>query len=154
MSVQLRKLKLVSHSEMPSEQAEAPTVDDLVQPRKPPTFVNRQLSAGEAARRPGKNENTPGPPWSFIDEIESHVGLYTVAELGVVLQRPTCSIYRMAHRKQLPSLRVGGMPYFDPAALGMFFRKKSPESAAAARFSSKLLPARVAGVNRKNSESR
>ncbi|HKR27772.1 MAG TPA: helix-turn-helix domain-containing protein [Acidobacteriaceae bacterium] len=71
--------------------------------------------------------------WSFIMAIESHKGLLTVAELAPLLRKSCCTVYRMAERRQIPSLRIGGTLYFDPAALGMHFRRKSPESAAAAR---------------------
>lgn len=154
MSVQLRKLRLVSPAEAaPYEQPESLTVNDGVQVRRRPNSVDPRPT-GEAGPRPENNEDTCGAPWSFIDEIESHVGLYTVAELATVLQRSTCSIYRMAHRRQLPSLRVGGLLYFDPAALGMLFRKKSPESAAAARFSRTLLPAQSSRMIQKGGKPR
>jgi hypothetical protein len=150
----LRKLELVLPSQAALEEGEAPTGEARVETRKRPTSVHPLPTADEVAPRPEFNETTSRTPWSFIDEIESHAGLYTVAELAMVLQRSTCSIYRMAHRKQLPSLRVGGLLYFDPAALGMFFRKKSPESAAAARFRSRLPPTRFSGVSQKSSQPR
>jgi len=124
MSEPSRKLELV----LPSEDSPAGAQTHAEQDR----LLARNAPGSMLPRR-----TADGAPWSFIDELESHAGLYTVAELAVVLQRSTCSIYRMAHRKQLPALRVGGLLYFDPAALGMLFRKKSPESAAAARFSGK-----------------
>lgn len=71
--------------------------------------------------------------WSFIREIEAQEGLLTVDELAPLLRKSTSTVYRLAQRRQLPSLRIGGTLYFDPAALGMHFRRKSPESAAAAR---------------------
>jgi excisionase family DNA binding protein len=76
-------------------------------------------------------------PWSFIAEIEAHAGLMTVDEVAEVLRTSKFTIYRMAQRKQLPSLVIGGSRRFDPAALGMHFRKKSPESAAAAKIATR-----------------
>jgi hypothetical protein len=125
MSDPSRKLELVLPAEDSPAGTQTPVEQNRLLARKAPGSVPAQRTAD-------------GAPWSFIDEIESHAGLYTVADLAAVLQRSTCSIYRMAHRKQLPSLRLGGLLYFDPAALGMLFRKKSPESAAAARFSGKV----------------
>lgn len=78
--------------------------------------------------------------WSFIRAIELHSGLFTVAELATVLRKSECTVYRLAQRKQIPSLIIGGTRYFEPAALGMHFRKKSPESAAAARMPMKIDP--------------
>ncbi len=56
----------------------------------------------------------------------------TVDELAALLRKSSCTVYRLAQKKQLPSLVIGGSRMFDPAALGMHFRKKSPASAAAA----------------------
>lgn len=72
--------------------------------------------------------------WSLITALESYRNLMTVEDVATVLSRSTCTVYRMARRKQLPSLVIGGSRMFDPAALALHFRKKSPESAAAARY--------------------
>jgi excisionase family DNA binding protein len=80
---------------------------------------------------PGQN-TSPGA-WSLIAAIEAHRGLLTIDDVAAVLQISKSTAYRMAQRKQLPSLIIGGVRKFDPAALSMHFRKKSPESAAAAR---------------------
>jgi excisionase family DNA binding protein len=77
-----------------------------------------------------------GKPYSFIGALESYKGLMTVEEVAGVLGVSRFTVYRMAQRKQLPSLVIGGSRKFDPAALAMHYRKKSPESAAAARFGS------------------
>lgn len=72
-------------------------------------------------------------PWSLIRAVESHSGLLTVRELAALIRVSECTVYRMAQRKQIPSLMIGGSRFFDPAALGLHFRRKSPESAAATR---------------------
>lgn len=79
--------------------------------------------------------NTAGEakPWSLVAQIESHRGLMTIDDVARVLGASNTTVYRMAQRKQIPSLIIGGKRKFDPAALGMHYRKKSPESAAAAR---------------------
>ena len=56
----------------------------------------------------------------------------TVDELAHLLRKSASTVYRMAQKRQIPSLLIGGSRMFDPAALGMHFRKKSPASAAAA----------------------
>jgi excisionase family DNA binding protein len=72
-------------------------------------------------------------PWSLVAAVESHKGLMTIKDVASILKVSKCSVYRMAQRRQIPSLIIGGSRRFDPAALGLYFRKKSPESAAAAR---------------------
>lgn len=62
----------------------------------------------------------------------------SVEDVAEVLDVSKFSVYRMAAKKQLPSLVIGGQRKFDPAALAMHFRKKSPESAAAARYYEQL----------------
>ena len=71
--------------------------------------------------------------WSFIVAIESHQGLFTVKELAQLVGKSPCTLYRGAAARRLPSVRVLGGVMFDPAALGMHFRKQSPASASAAR---------------------
>jgi excisionase family DNA binding protein len=71
--------------------------------------------------------------WSLVAAIEAHRGLMTVDEVATVLGVSVYTLYRMAQRKQIPSLVIGGSRRFDPAALAMHYRKKSPESAAAAK---------------------
>lgn len=78
-------------------------------------------------------ETSATQPWSLIRDIENHQGIFTVEDLAQVLRLSTCTIYRMAQHKRLSSLRIGGSRMFDPAALGMHFRKRSPESAADAQ---------------------
>jgi excisionase family DNA binding protein len=78
-------------------------------------------------------------PWSLIAEIEAHVGLLTVEALADLLQMSKYTVYRMAQRKQIPSIVISGSRRFDPAAIGMYFRKKSPESAAAANINRQRL---------------
>ena len=71
-------------------------------------------------------------PWSLIAAIEAHRGLMSATELAVILGKSKFTVYRMAKRREIPSLMVGGSRCFDPAALAQHYRKKSPQSAAAA----------------------
>lgn len=76
--------------------------------------------------------NSP-QPWSLIATIESYNRLMTIDDVVEVLGLSRSTVYRIAQKKQIPSLIIGGCRRFDPAALGLHYRKKSPESAAAAR---------------------
>ena len=78
-------------------------------------------------------EQNPPRAWSLIAAIESYSHLMTIDDVAEVLTLSKSTVYRMAQKKQIPSLVIGGCRKFDPAALGMHYRKKSPESAAAAR---------------------
>ena len=71
-------------------------------------------------------------PWSLIAAIEAHRGLMSATELAVILGKSKFTVYRMAKRREIPSLMVGGSRCFDPAALAQHYRKKSPQSAATA----------------------
>ena len=77
--------------------------------------------------------DTTCKPWSLIAAIESYNRLMTIDDVAEVLTLSKSTVYRMAQKKQIPSLVIGGCRKFDPAALAMHYRKKSPESAAAAR---------------------
>jgi excisionase family DNA binding protein len=71
-------------------------------------------------------------PWSLIAAIEAHHGLMSVIELAVILRKTNFTVYRMVKKREIPFLRVGGSLCFDPAALARHYRRKSPQSAAAA----------------------
>jgi excisionase family DNA binding protein len=78
------------------------------------------------------NKSTSGV-YSLINHLEEFRRLMSVEDVAAVLDVSKFTVYRMAQNKQIPSFIVGGQRRFDPAALAMHFRKKSPESAAAAR---------------------
>lgn len=98
--------------------------------RKPPQREVCALSTQESGTA------TAGA-WNLINELESHRGLYTVAELASVLGKSPWTIYRMANRKQIPSLIISGSLMFDPSTLGMHYRRKYPQLAEAARYASR-----------------
>lgn len=80
-----------------------------------------------------QNVPTSAQPWSFIAAIEAYQRLMLIEDVAEVLGLSKSTVYRMAQKKQIPSLVIGGCRKFDPAALAMHYRKKSPDSAAAAR---------------------
>lgn len=63
--------------------------------------------------------------YSFIASLESYKGLTSIEEVAEVLSVSKFTVYRMAQRKQLPSLVIGGSRKFDPAALAMHFTGRS-----------------------------
>lgn len=72
-------------------------------------------------------------PFSVINELAKYRRLLTVVEVADLLGKSACTIYRMAHRKQIPSLIISGSRMFDPATLAMWLTKKDPQLATAAR---------------------
>ena len=51
--------------------------------------------------------------------------MLTVREVAELLQKSHFSIYRMAQRRQIPSLMIGGTRYFDPSVLALWLSKKN-----------------------------
>jgi excisionase family DNA binding protein len=47
-------------------------------------------------------------PYSFIAALDSYKGLMTVEDVAEILDVSKFTVYRMAQRKQLPSLIIGG----------------------------------------------
>jgi excisionase family DNA binding protein len=77
----------------------------------------------------------PEPPamYNILIALESVHRMLTVREVAELLQKSHFSIYRMAQRRQIPSLMIGGTRYFDPSVLALWLSKKEPSLAAAAR---------------------
>jgi hypothetical protein len=73
-------------------------------------------------------------PWSLIGAIEAFNRPITVKELAEIRHRSIDTIYREVAQCKLPFFRDGGI-VFDPATLGMHFRKRYPAMAAAVRVS-------------------
>lgn len=69
--------------------------------------------------------------WSFIGAIEAFNRPITVRQLAEVLAWSIDSVYREIHDGTLPYIRLRGKLVFDPAALGMHFRRRYPPSAGA-----------------------
>ena len=71
--------------------------------------------------------------FNILLALESVHRMLTVREVAELLQKSHFSIYRMAQRRQIPSLMIGGTRYFDPSVLALWLSKKEPSLAAAAR---------------------
>ena len=79
-------------------------------------------------------DSLPEQPEMFniLLALESVRRMLTVREVAKLLQKSHFSIYRMAQKRQIPSLMIGGTRYFDPSVLAMWLSKKEPSLAAAA----------------------
>ena len=71
--------------------------------------------------------------FNVLVELESFRGLMSVDDVAKLLKRSTCTIYRMARKRQIPSMMFGGTRCFDPSVLARWLAKKYPELLAAAR---------------------
>ena len=72
-------------------------------------------------------------PFNIIAKLESIDGLLTVDEVAVLLGLSKFTIYRMAQKRQIPCLMLGGTRKFDPSTLIIWLCKKEPQLAVAAR---------------------
>jgi len=96
-----------------------------------------RVERGRLASSPGQRALLPeapadSGPWSLIAAIEAHHGPMSVIELAVILRKTKFTVYRMVKKREIPFLRVGVSLCFDPAALARHYRRKSPQSSAAA----------------------
>ena len=72
-------------------------------------------------------------PFSIVNGFARFERLMTVEEVATLLGRSKFTIYRMAQRKQIPSLIISGSRMFDPATVVMWLTRKDPQLAIAAR---------------------
>jgi excisionase family DNA binding protein len=87
------------------------------------------------SRAESSSDSQPDAPAMFniLLALESARGLLTVREVAELLGRSTFSIYRLAEKRQIPSLLIGGSRLFDPSVLALWLSKKEPSLATAAR---------------------
>ena len=80
-------------------------------------------------------DEQPDAPEMFniLLALESARGLLKVRDVAKLLHKSTFSIYRMAEKRQIPSLVIGGSRCFDPSVLALWLSKKEPSLAVAAR---------------------
>lgn len=85
-------------------------------------------------------QNTPAPVppnmkfmWNMLIALESWRGTMCVPDVAELIGKSACTVYRMAQKKKIPSMLIGGERRFDPSVLAMHFAKKHPEMVAAAR---------------------
>jgi excisionase family DNA binding protein len=94
----------------------------------------------DATRIPPSSTDLSGNPrpdapemFNILLALQSAHGLLTVREVAELLGKSPFTIYRMAEKRQIPSLMIGGSRCFDPSVLAMWLSKKEPSLAAAAR---------------------
>jgi len=87
-------------------------------------------------KRADSDENAhPEAPEMFniLLALESARGLLTVRDVATLLRKSPWCIYRLAEKRKIPSLVIGGSRCFDPSVLALWLAKKEPTLAAAAR---------------------
>ena len=87
----------------------------------------RQVDA-DANPRPAASDM-----FNILLALEAARGLLSVRDVASLLGRSSWSVYRMAEKRQIPSLLIGGSRVFDPSVLALWLAKKEPTLAVAAR---------------------
>jgi excisionase family DNA binding protein len=87
------------------------------------------------SRADSSGDSPPNAPEMFniLLALESARGLLTVREVAELLGKSSFTIYRMAEKRQIPSMVIGGSRCFDPSVLALWLSKKEPSLATAAR---------------------
>ena len=73
------------------------------------------------------------PPFNILNALQAARGLLSVGEVAELLGKSKFTIYRMAQKRQIPSLMIDGSRMFDPSMLTLWLTKKYPQLAVAAR---------------------
>ena len=94
----------------------------------PQTTIPPQRADSDGDVRP----ETP-KMFNILLALESARGLLRVRQVAALLGRSSCSVHRMAEKRQIPSLLIGGSRCFDPSVLALWLSKKEPTLAVAAR---------------------
>jgi predicted DNA-binding transcriptional regulator AlpA len=71
--------------------------------------------------------------FNILSALESARGLLTVRDVATLLRKSPYSIYRLAEKRKIPSMVIGGSRCFDPSVLALWLSKKEPTLAVAAR---------------------
>jgi excisionase family DNA binding protein len=72
-------------------------------------------------------------PFNILIALQGFRGAISVDQVADLLDKSIFTIYRMARKKQIPSLMIGGSRMFDPSTLALWLIKKEPQLAVAAR---------------------
>jgi len=75
----------------------------------------------------------PSQPFNVVSHLESAGRLLSVDEVAEILSLSKYTIYRMAQKRQIPSLMLGGTRKFDPSTLIAWLAKKEPQLTVVAR---------------------
>ena len=75
-----------------------------------------------------------GEPFNIIIALSAFRRLLKIEEVFTdLLGKSKFTVYRMAQKKQIPALMIGGSWKFDPSTLIIWLVKKEPQLAVAAR---------------------
>jgi excisionase family DNA binding protein len=72
-------------------------------------------------------------PFNILNALQAVRGLLSVGELADLFGKSPATIYRMAQKRQIPSIMLGGSRMFDPSTLALWLTRKEPLLAVAAR---------------------
>ncbi len=72
-------------------------------------------------------------PFSVINALAGFTRMLTVDEVSELIGLSSCTVYRMAQRKQIPSVILSGSRRFDPATISMWLARKDPQLSVAAQ---------------------
>jgi len=72
-------------------------------------------------------------PFNILIALQGFQGLISVDQVAELLEKSIFTIYRMAQKRQIPSLMIGGSRMFDPSTLALWLIRKEPQLAVAAR---------------------
>ena len=95
-----------------------------------PSKVNLTSNAERSA---DNLESSGSQVFNILVALESADGLLNVREVAGLLGKSPFSIYRLAQKRQIPSLMIGGHRCFDPSVLALWLAKKEPTLSVAAR---------------------
>jgi hypothetical protein len=105
--------------------------------RKPRQNDPNASSEANITPRQAKSSENPllaaRETFNILLALEAARGLLSVRDVAALLGRSSWSVYRMAEKRQIPSLLIGGSRVFDPSVLALWLVKKEPALAAAAR---------------------
>jgi predicted DNA-binding transcriptional regulator AlpA len=103
-------------------------------PRQNDQSASRETNITPRQAKSGEN---PLPAareaFNILLALEGARGLLSVRDVAALLGRSSWSVYRMAEKRQIPSLLIGGSRVFDPSVLALWLTKKEPTLAVAAR---------------------
>jgi excisionase family DNA binding protein len=72
-------------------------------------------------------------PYNILSALQAVRGLLSVSQVAEMFGKSRATIYRMAQKRQIPSIMLGGSRMFDPSTLVLWLTRKEPLLAVAAR---------------------
>ena len=103
---------------------------DIMKLSNNPSKVNLTSNAERSA---DNLESSGSQVFNILVALESADGLLNVREVASLLGKAPFSIYRLAQKRQILSLMIGGHRCFDPSVLALWLAKKEPTLFVAAR---------------------